>query len=238
MPRASQSRRRYLPRPPRRRVRVEPPLPPAPRGWWGVATSLFLAMKSIPIVLLVFAAIVGGLGLRVRHDVNAEHNWPAVPGTLQSIDAVEVACGGYGPHGGIPHTCTRYRTTYGYQVDGIAYTNGINGIYEGDSNLRVYYDPRDPTNSVLTPGGDRSGILMIVTGITLALFAPIVWARGLRRRWQTTFAPEPDEPEPPPDASGVSDAPDPDATGPHEESPASNPGGMAPEGVQRNELAR
>jgi hypothetical protein len=223
MPRATQSRRRYLPRRPRRRIRIEAPLPPAPRGWWGVAARLFLAAKSIPIVLLVFAAIVGGLGLRVRHDSDAEHNWPAVPGIVQSVNAIQVACGGYSTHGGsIPRTCTRYRTTYGYEIDGIAYTNFINGIREPDSPLRVYYDPRDPAHSVLDPGGDRSGILMIATGFVLAMLAPVIWARSLRHRWQTTFAPdEPEEPLAAPAETGEEAAAE--SIGPEESAPPEIP---------------
>lgn len=196
MPRATQSSRRYRPRRSRPRIRIEEPLPPAPRGRWGIAARLFLAAKSLPIVLLLFAALTIWLGLHVRNDSAAERNWPTVPGTIQSVDRINVVCGGYSPHGGsIPRTCPRYRTTYAYQIDGIAYTGTINGIYEGDSPLRVYYHPRDPATSVITPGGDRSGPVLITAGVAIALIAPIAWVRAFRYRWKTTFAPAP-EPEP------------------------------------------
>jgi hypothetical protein len=154
--------------------------------------ALLMFGKSIPIVLLVFAAFACWLGLRVRNDANAERNWPTAPGVVSSVAVIEVACGSGTAHG-ILRTCPEYRTTYTYDINGIILTGSASGDRAVGAALRVAYDPRNPTRSVLNPGGDRSGIFLIGAGIFLALLAPIAWVRRFRRRWDESFDERSDE---------------------------------------------
>jgi len=78
-------------------------------------------------------------------------------------------------------TLRRYRIKYSYVVDGIRYEGDSYLRFDprgrwGDGAVRVYYSPRDPSQSTLTPGVDSDRVMLfggiILTAGFVAAIAP------------------------------------------------------------------
>ncbi len=147
---------------------------------------------SNPLVLFSPALAFGLMGLimcvvswTLINKGKSRKNWPSVPGKITSSKApriITLDLGARDIERFIPHVRFSYiveGTTYHGELD-VAYDSWqfrskaerLVRHYPAGMNVTIYYDPKDPKNSVLQRSSARNivgmivGILMLVLGIT------------------------------------------------------------------------
>lgn len=145
----------------------------------------------IVVVLLAGLVIGGWYGPGLLIKANATADWPTVQGEV-------VECGTEAPakSGQSWHLALFYR----YELDGAVYrsnrwnvhgTRKLDGRGEAEALARnyapgdaitVHYDPENPSNAVLEPGGSGEAWLVIGLGVLIAIFATRIAARRLLAR--------------------------------------------------------
>lgn len=147
-------------------------------------------MEQTLILLIGSIFILIGLStgaffcFRIFQAVTSNH-WPFVIGELESSELKEVVFRGRQLDGGADEASARvvnfrYRYTVAdreYQGKRVTYSDGVNKTaralrklqdrYQGQSLVRVYYNPKNPDQSLLVPG---LSIFNITPLITSALF--------------------------------------------------------------------
>ncbi len=155
------------------------PDPPPPRRptFATLSPATRAALRVWAWAFILAAALLGsflGREFLARRAVSA---WPATTGTLTQADAVGVFSGGSSKY--------RIDVEYTYQVDGRPYRG--DRLTAGDAYFRdlrsaqaalrglepgrpvtVYYDPADPTRSVLRPPSPARQILLFALPLLMA----------------------------------------------------------------------
>lgn len=131
--------------------------------------------------LILFGAALSLFGVFFLRTALASYGWPSAPGIVQAINASLYRS----EYNGARRTYV-YEVTYGYEVDEITYTGDRYSLGEGStassqydtareakqagteayplgSEITVYYDPQNPTETVLKRGpniGTSAPLLM------------------------------------------------------------------------------
>lgn len=139
-------------------------------------------------VALIFSGILtlGGValvlfGISFLKDANASKNWPVAPGQVQSTRPQRsTSSRKYNP----PY---HYAVTYRYEVAGIAYSNNRYSLGDGPTaskrfqskgeaiaaarkdypvgqTIDIYYNPAEPSSSVIKPGVSFGTLVPLVMG--------------------------------------------------------------------------
>lgn len=133
-------------------------MPPAKR---------FIAVRVFPWVTVLFASLFIWIGIDQVQKATASEEWPSVQGTVRSSGVREETSSS----GSRRSSSTTYHASvvYDYQVGGQAYqgerisygeygtgdsgrAQKIAAGYPEGAEVRVYYQPDDPQESVLEPG--------------------------------------------------------------------------------------
>jgi hypothetical protein len=143
------------------------------------------AVRILSMVLLLLGVGIAGFGFKQLVESYESLRWPSVPG---KIVASEVK--GDAPSQKVPQA----EISYMYRVNGREFRGsrvffGRNSElgrpsaaatvrrYPPEAEVTVYYDPKDPSRSVLEPGLNRNAFLPAAVGLMLALFSQL----GARR---------------------------------------------------------
>lgn len=137
---------------------------------------------NIAAAALLCGLLLLGVGGRVLLRSLPTTSWPSTLGVVEQSSVQPI--GRSGPD--------EARVSYRYVVAGRSYTGTRIGYalpssdagartlanrYSQGSEVRVYYDPGDPADSVLLPGGSGRGLLVLLAGATLLG----VWRHALAR---------------------------------------------------------
>jgi Protein of unknown function (DUF3592) len=120
--------------------------------------------------------------------------WPSVVGELESAEMKEVIYRGRQAHGG-PDEASAWVVNFRYaytvadkQYDGsrVTYSDGINKTmralhrlekkYKGESLIQVYYNPRNPKQSVLVPGLSLFNFTPLITSTLFVLAGLFIYS--------------------------------------------------------------
>ncbi|MCM8538380.1 MAG: DUF3592 domain-containing protein [Lentisphaeraceae bacterium] len=146
-------------------------------------------MKVIgPIIFILFGALVCYFGYTSAEKGEASKSWPTVKGKITYSEVLH-SRNGYFPS-----------VDYEYSINGVKYINYdidygrvverskaqsfakriVKRFYLG-SEVDIYYDPSDPEESVLIPGGNTMNWFLIAFGgifIAIGLIVPISFIRN------------------------------------------------------------
>jgi len=140
---------------------------------FGIEINLEMENTSVLIMGSCFVLVGVATGVffvyRIYQGVTSSQ-WPFVVGELESTDLKEVIFEGRDIGGGVDSASAwvvNFRYSYSvadrkYDGSRVTYSDGINktsralhklqGKYQGKSLIQVYYNPKNPKQSVLVPG--------------------------------------------------------------------------------------
>ena len=113
-------------------------------------------MKQLSVLLFFFGIALASLGLRIlrvwflkRRVWQASQDWPSVPGRILEPDSKQVLA------------------AFSYTVDGLPYDKQLvfNGCLNPDEEISVFYNPKEPTEAVLSRAYPSGNTLRLAAGI-------------------------------------------------------------------------
>lgn len=147
------------------------------------STAAFAICASLAVLLL-------GFGAWRYSETSATNSWPSVQGTIDSSTITTIQGGRR--NNSPPKNTYRVDFTYEYRVGAAAHSGSHSGLVhltQGSAEqelarrrvgqaIKVHYNPRDPAESVLTPGVTISVWLTLLAGLCFLALTVRFWIRS------------------------------------------------------------
>lgn len=138
----------------------------------------------IPLVFIIVSIYVVMVSARSLRKANGSLRWQSTSGQILSPRKRTVHYANGARHGGGTYEAEVSDVNYSYTVDGTEYTGerisyGVGGAHGSSkkahakfppgSTVKVYYNPSDPSEAVLEPGGQLGNLGCIVVALLFML---------------------------------------------------------------------